>query len=270
MDYVQKAIELARKERQSKLGPGASERVPRGNRERGSGGRPESALKVEYKQTRRVELDDKVLMKNRLVAAFDSDPRVEVYRQLRTRLLREFKLNNWRTLAITSAHQGEGKTLTALNTAITLAKEVNHTVLLVDLDFQAPNIAERLGIESEAGLVEYLRGEVALEDIMVNPGFDRLVIVPTKQVEGKTSEILSSPAMKGALDEMLSRYSDRIIVFDLPPLLRDDDALVFTPYVDASLLVVEYGSTSPKDVGRCIQLLKGANVIGTVFNKVGE
>jgi capsular exopolysaccharide synthesis family protein len=266
MDYVQKAIELARQERQLKLDSGAVNRSPGSGRDK----TPGQPTAVEYKRTRRVIPDDKELKRNRVVAAFDNDPRVEVYRQLRTQILREFKINNWRTLAITSAHQGEGKTLTAINVAITLAKEVNHTVLLVDLDFQGPNIAERLGIELEAGLAEHLRGEAALEDILVNPGFERLVVAPAKKVQGKTSEILSSPAMQSTLEEMLARYSDRIIVFDLPPLLRDDDALVFIPYVDASLLVVEYGSTTPADTEKCMRLLNRANVLGTVLNKVGE
>jgi Mrp family chromosome partitioning ATPase len=74
--------------------------------------------------------------------------------------------------------------------------------------------------------------------------------------------------MKQTLEEMIKRYEERIILFDLPPLLRDDDALVFTPYVDASLLLVEYGVAQADDVERCMQLLQSTNVIGTVFNKL--
>jgi capsular exopolysaccharide synthesis family protein len=229
------------------------------------------SLNIDYSHTRRVELNRKVLMDNRVIAAFENDQRAEAYRLLRTRILRDFRRNNWHTLAITSAYNSEGKTLTAVNIAIALAQEVNQTILLVDLDFKGPNVMDVLGIPVEAGLVEFLRGEATMQDIMVNPGLDRLVIVPSLPVLGYTSEILSSPQMKATLDEMINRYPNRLIIFDLPPLLRDDDALVFTPYVDASLLVVESGgNTRAHDVERCLQLLQGTNVIGTVLNKVAE
>jgi capsular exopolysaccharide synthesis family protein len=229
------------------------------------------AHKIDYTHTRRVELNRKVLMDNRVVAAFEADPRAGAYRQLRTRILRDIRANNWRTLAITSAHTGEGKTLTAVNIAIALAQEVNQTVLLVDLDFKGPNVMDVLGIKVDAGLVECLKGEVELKDIMVNPGLDRLVVIPALPVKGHTSEILSSPTMRTVLEEIINQYDDRLIIFDLPPLLLDDDALVFTPYVDASLLIVESGGrTRARDVEHCLQLLQGTNVIGTVFNKLAE
>lgn len=267
MEYVQKAIELARQQRLEKAGS-ANPEASIAEVERSAETSKPKDSPISYSQTRRVELDLSTLKNNRIVAAFDNDDRAEPYRQLRTRILQEFKKHKWRTLAMTSAHQGEGKTLTAINTAIALAKEVNQTVLLVDLDFKDPDIAQALGIPLEAGLVEYLRGTASLQDVMINPGLERLVIVPSLPVTaGSTSEILSSPRMKATLEEMINRYPERIILFDLPPLLRDDDAMVFTPYVDASLLVVEYGVAEAKDVERCIQLLKDTNLLGTIFNK---
>ena len=205
---------------------------------------------------------------NRVVAYFDGEERTQPYRQLRTLLLREFHKHNWRTLAVTSARNNEGKTLTAVNTALTLAKDVNQTVLLVDLDFKEPDVADTLGLNIEAGLVECLRGEVSLAEVMVNPGVERLVILPSRPVHGSTSEILSSPRMAETLKDLINRFDDRIIIFDLPPLLRDDDAMVFTPYVDASLLIVEYGVTQREEIERCLHLLQGTNLVGTVLNKV--
>ena len=215
-----------------------------------------------------MELNPKTLMENRIVAAFDHDPRGGPYRQLRTQILKEFQKNGWRTLAITSAHQGAGKTLTAINIAIAIAKEVNQTVLLVDLDFKGPSLVEVLGLEAEAGFVEYLNGDAAMSDVMINPGLNRLTLLPALPVSGPTSEILSSPKMKATLKELVERYPERLIIFDLPPLLRDDDAQVFTSYVDATLLVVEQGVTLPYEVERCCQLLHGTSIIGTIFNKV--
>ena len=270
MEYVKKAIEKARQDREKNLAEGAVE----GGEADESAPPPvkpelsnDDAISIDYSQTRTVSLNTRVLVENRVVAAFDSDERAEPYRQLRTQVLKKLRDNNWRTLAITSAQQGAGKTLTAVNLAIALAKEVNQTVLLVDMDFKAPSISDVLGLEAEQGLVEYLKGEASLPDILVNPGLDRLTVLPALAVAGVTSELLSSPRMKSMLDEIVNRYTDRFIIFDLPPLLRDDDALVFTPYVDTTLLVVESGATTPKEMERCVQLLEGTNIMGTILNK---
>lgn len=279
MEYVQKAIELARKERDKKGagGAAATDAEDGVSRQDADASAESTAISpapsqtagqaITYTSSRQVTLDPQTLLANRVVAAFDDDERATPYRQLRTQILKEFKKNAFKTLAITGPHEGAGKTLTALNTAIAIAKEVNQTVLLVDLDFRGPSIAEVLGIEIDAGLAEYLRGECTLPEIMINPGLDRLVLLPAKHVSGPTSELLSSPQMQATLKELQERYDERLLVFDLPPLLRDDDALVFTPYVDATLLVVEKGVTTTDDVERCLHLLKDANVIGTVFNK---
>lgn len=275
MEYVQKAIELARKQRGKKAGQGDQRGSARQSAKMGQQAlepKDSSAVSVRdisYTESRKIELNPKTLIQNRVVAAFDNDQRGEPYRQLRTQILKEFRKNNWRTLAITSAHTGAGKTLTAVNIAMALAKDENQTVLLVDLDFKSPSMVSVLGLDVEMGLVEYLKDtSVSMSDVMINPGMERLILLPALPVSGPTSEILSSPRMKVTLKEMVEHYPDRLIIFDLPPLLQDDDALVFTPYVDATLLVVEQGVTQPHDIERCIQLLQGTSIIGTVLNKV--
>lgn len=287
MEYVQKAIELARKERLEKAAEAGSEASSESEKQDAAESAAQAVAatpsddghaqttkdasvepaSMQNSAARQVKLSDEVLRSNRIVAAFDDDERAEPYRQLRTQILKEFQKNKWKTLAVTGAHTGAGKTLTALNMAVALAKDVNQTVLLVDLDFKGPSVAEGLGLSIEAGLVEHLKGEVELADILINPGIDRLSILPALHMSGPTSELLSSPKMKETLRELIERYDERLIIFDLPPLLRDDDALVFTPLVDATLLVVEQGVTTPDQVERCLQLLQGTGVVGTVFNK---
>lgn len=263
MEYVKDAIEKARLEREQNQAnesgspASGSQRDLKRNR----------AVQVDYSQTRQVKVSNRVLLDNRVVSAFENDQRAEPYRQLRTLILKKFSDNNWRTLAITSAHRNAGKTLTALNLAIALSKDVNQTVLLADMDLKGPNILDALGIATEAGLVEHLTEGALIKDILVNPGFERLTILPSRPTTGDTSELLSSPAMRDTLHELVHRYSDRLIVFDLPPLLGDDDALVFAPYVDATLIVVESGVTTPEDLKRCYQLLENTPIIGTVLNK---
>ncbi|MBK7169231.1 MAG: CpsD/CapB family tyrosine-protein kinase [Gammaproteobacteria bacterium] len=222
---------------------------------------------ITYTQTRHVELNDKRLAENRVIAGLDYDRRVEAYRQLRTQVLKILKDNQWNTLAITSPGENAGKSLTATNLAISLSREVNHTVMLVDLDLRQPSLHEMFDITVEKGLIDYLNDEATLEEVLLNPGFQRLVLLPGRALGKYSSEILSSPQMKSLVRDISQRYTDRIIIFDLPPLLRNDDALMFTPTVDATLLVVEDGVTTADDVQRSLQLLEGSNLIGTILNK---
>ena len=267
MEYIKDAVEKARKERDEKAATGAQTEQVSGGANPAEVSEAHGEPRSEHAQSRVEQLDPTILMENRVVAAFDNDERAEPYRQLRTQVLTKFRQNNWKTLAVTSAHSGAGKTLTAVNLAITIAKERNQTVLLVDMDFKGPNVLDMLGLSTDKGLLDYLAGEAELSEILVNPGLERLTLLPSTPVAGTTSEWLSSPRMKAVLEDIVNRYSDRLVIFDLPPLLRDDDALVFTPYTDAALLVVESEVSTPEDMERCVQLLEGSNILGTVFNK---
>lgn len=262
MDYLQEAIDKARDQRHS------PETTLRGVQRLEQ---PRSGLdgqKIEYTQTRVVTLDPERLRRERIIAATDNDRRVDGYRQLRTQILRKFRENNWRTLAVTSPNSGAGKTLTALNLAISLSLEVNHTVMLVELDLRNPSILKKLGIESDYDLIDVVEGKVEMSQALINPGFDRLVILPNNGTQKRRSELLSSPQMASLFQEIVSRYDTRMIIFDLPAVLDDDDALVFAPYADATLLVVEDCVSKRADIQRTKQLLQGVRLIGTVLNKV--
>lgn len=281
MDSLQEAIEKARLEREGKIGqtasPGDSDQ-PTAPPPEPSAGQSFSASednvapvhsRVRYSTTRQIELDDEKLKRNRVIAGNMHDERVEAYRQLRSQVLSSMKQNNWQTLAITSAHENAGKTLTAVNLAICISQEVSQTVMLVDLDLRTPHVHATLGVEIEKGIVDHLRDGEPLSNIMFNPGFPRLVIVPGVSQNRFSSEMLSWPEMQHFLDDITTRYSDRIIIFDLPPLLRNDDAIVFVPKADTCLLVIEEGRTTPDDIERSLQLLDQSQVLGTLLNKVG-
>ena len=220
-----------------------------------------------YSRTPTATAEEDTLYQNRVIAGINLDPRIEVYRQLRTKVRQTLDRNHWNTLAITSPGENAGKTLTAVNLAIALSREVTHTVLLVDLDLRQPSVHNTLDIKAKYGLVDVLAGEVELEEVLINPGFPRLVVLPGRALGHYSSELLSSPAMKQLVENIRNRYASRVIIFDLPPLLRNDDALLFTPTIDATLLVVEEGVTTTDDLQRCEELLDGANLIGTVLNK---
>ena len=270
MDYIQQAIDKAREERQGNIGQSDSTDKPVTSNEPSKEqvdskkGVPDS---INYTKTRQTQISNQQLKDNRVIAGFSFEPAAEPYRQLRTQVLQKMRANDWKTLAITSPNENAGKSLTALNLAIALSQEVNQTVLLVDLDLRNPSILNLLSIEAEKGIVDHLRDEVSVSEILINPGFDRLVILPGVADPNYSSEILSSPAMKELLEDLTSRYGSRIIIFDLPALLVNDDALVFTPFVDSALLVVEDGVSTEEDIQKSLMLLEGVNLMGSILNK---
>jgi protein-tyrosine kinase len=222
---------------------------------------------ITYTHTRVVQLDPQVLEKNRVIAGAHDDRRVEVYRQLRTQVLQTLAQNGWSNLAITSPTENAGKTLTSVNLAISLSQDVNHTVLLVDLDITKPEVHTTLGVAAGDGIFDVAEGRASMEQVLFNPGMPRLVVLPGRPTGQPSSEALTSPGMLELLREMTRRYPTRIVIFDLPPLLRNDDALTFTPYADATLMVVEDGVNTPAEIERSLHLMKHANFIGTILNK---
>jgi protein-tyrosine kinase len=226
--------------------------------------------KIEYTQTRRINSPQNVLSENRLIAGNRSDPRATSFRMLRTQVLHAMRENDWTSLAITGPTSGIGKSLVATNLAISISREVNQTVLLVDVDLRRPSIHKYFDFEPDYGLLDYLKGEADLKDLFINPVFKRLVLLPGRGTSSESSELLSSPRMGNLVKDLKTKYQSRIIIFDLPPLLNIDDAMVFLPNVDATLLVVENGRNTQSEVQNSMRLLEGTNLIGTVLNKADE
>lgn len=222
---------------------------------------------LKYTHTRVVEVPQSVLLKHRLIAAVPEHELKDSYRMLRTRVLQAMREKGWNSLAVTGPASGCGKTLTALNLAISLAMEVTHTVLLVDLDLRKPSIHEYFEYQPRYGLGDYLFHDVPVSEILFSPSIDRLVVLPGREMIHNSSEMLRSPRMVKLVNELKSRYPDRLVVFDLPPILAADDALAFAPYTDAMLIVAEDGGTSREDLEKALEVLKGVPIIGTVLNK---
>ena len=222
---------------------------------------------IQYSSTAILNIHPEELAKNRIISGFSNEQTLAEYNILRTRVLQRLKANNWNTLAVTSSAPGAGKTLTAINLAISLAREVNHTVMLVDLDLRKPNVARSFNCAPPYGILDYWRDDVPLNEILFNPGIERLVILPGTRPVHNSSEILSSPKMVNLVHELRSRYASRIIIFDLPPVLVSDDVLAFSPYVDAMLLVIEDGQTRKDELRHTMELMSDINILGTVLNK---
>ena len=212
-----------------------------------------------------------ILVDRHIVCITDPDsPASEQYRKLRARILARTKQDFQNTIMVTSADVGEGKSITSINFAVALAREIDHTVLLVDADMRKPSIHKYLGIKTDRGLSDYLSGQVELSDVLINTGLGRLVLLPAGNACSNPAELLSSNRMKELVKEMKHRYADRYIVIDTPPVLVSADAISMSNHVDGVIFVVQAAKTSEKTVKKAINLLKGATMLGIVYNNVPD
>lgn len=259
MERIKQALELARQEREK---PGAKAAVPRS-----SSGKSVADQDIEYTETQSVSLSVRDLRERRIVID-QQNTITDAYRMLRTQVLHRLNENGWNTLAITSPRTGDGKSLTAINLAISLAREVDYTVLLVDANLRSPSIHDYFGFDIECGLSDYLCDDATLSEILVHPeGIPRFVVLPAGHAISNSSEMLSSPKMNRLVSELKNRYPSRIVLFNLPPLLESSDALAFMPNTDAALLIIEEGKTQEHELRQSFELMQGCEVIGTVLNK---
>jgi Mrp family chromosome partitioning ATPase len=200
-----------------------------------------------------------------------SDPAAAAYRMLRTQVLQRLDAHGWRSLAIFSPGTDDGKTTTAINLAVSLASDRLHTVLLVDFDFRRPTLADRLGLTAEFGSDDAITGRAPLEECLYHPeGFDRLVVLPARSTLGNSSEILAGPQSRQLVADLRARYPERVIIYDLPPVLYADDALSFAPLVECGLMVASEGRTRRNDLVRTLELLSKTPIVGTVLNRASD
>jgi len=222
---------------------------------------------IKYSKTQVVPISPAELQKNQILAAIPHSEEGQIFRTLRTKIARKMRQNNWVTIGVTSANKGEGKTLVASNLAVALAMELNQSVMLVDMDMQNPKIHSNFNLEPSAGLAELLKGEAELEDILLNPGIERLVILPGHGSSSNSSELLAAPVAEKFFKDAKKRYRTRLIVCDLPAVLPTDDVLASIHNIDCSLLVLEEGRNSEVDIRRVMQVLQNTEIVGTVLNK---
>ena len=266
MDRIRKALDLARHEREHPFGSATEE--PREQASRQSTRLPAA---IQYTKTRMFSPSAGLLESNRIIAhpgISSTDPAAAAFRMLRTQVLQRLDENAWRSLAFVSPGSEDGKTTTAINLAVSLANDERHTVLLVDFDLKKPMIAKMLGIEAHAGTDDILRGTARVEDCLFYPeGFSRLVVLPAAAPMAHSSEALTGSRCRELVAELRCRYPERILLFDLPPILNADDALAFVPLVECVLMVIAEGATRRQDLLRSMELLRRVPIVGTVLNR---
>jgi len=266
MDRIQRALDLSKLQAQGARNP-LPEEDPRTER---------IALNREFslgvvESVARLPVDWTACRAKRIVSTLDVQAAGHAYRMLRTQVLQRARTHGLSTLGVISAINGEGKTLTAINLALSLAAEPNQSVVLVDFDLRRPAIASTLGLSPQQGLEAWFTSDIPTRSVCYGiEGVERLHVLPTLAPVAGSSEILAGLGTRKLLNELKGRDSSRLLVVDLPPVLLSDDALMVAPLLDGVVLVVHERRTRREDVVRVMELLGNTKIVGTVLNRSSE
>jgi len=190
----------------------------------------------------------------------------EQFRKLRTQLLTLNLPNQPKTIMVTSASEGEGKTLVSTNLATILAHDLQSYALLVDADLRNPALSRWFGLHNGRGLSDYLTGGSEIPELLLKTKIAKLSILSSGTVRDNPVELIGSKRMGSLVDELRSRYSDRYIIFDSSPLLATTEPSVLTKLVDGIILVVRSGSTPRETVKQALTTIDPAKILGIILN----
>ena len=176
-------------------------------------------------------------------------------------------VENPNLIMVTSSLAGEGKTFTAINLALSIATELDKTVLLADADVAKPDVGAMLGVRAEKGLIDVLLGDVRVPDVLLRTDIPNLTLLPAGRRHPHANELLASDSMRLLAQELSSRYADRIVVFDSPPLLLTSEARVLAGLMGQIVLVIEESRTLQPVVKEALSMLDSSEIVGLVLNK---
>lgn len=170
-------------------------------------------------------------------------------------------------IMVTSALIGEGKSFSSVNLAMSIAMELDSTVLLVDADVARPSVLRMLGLPPGPGLLDVLEGKADISSVLLKTNIDKLTLLPSGTPHMQATELLASDAMRLLLDDMSRRYPDRIVVFDSPPLLLTTEARVLATQMGQVVMIVQADKTLQADVEHALATIKGCQHVNLVLNK---
>jgi len=224
----------------------------------------------EISRIRDASLNWKVNPKLIVLSAPDSMD-AENFKVLRAHVLMAGKKNSPpRTILVTSAFPGEGKTFVAANLAVSIALGIDEYVLLVDCDLRRPQVHAMMGYSKSKGLGELLKGKMEVPDILIKTGIEKMSIITAGAPQKNPSELLSSSRMESFIEEVRSRYSDRFIILDATPAQFTSESAVLARHVDGILLVVMANKTPREATKKVTQNLPKDKILGIVFNGHSE
>ena len=220
-----------------------------------------------FVQTSVVAVPVRKLLNNRLVAVADRDAASDQIKLLRTRVFQHTRSKGWNVIQVTGPGSNEGKSLIAVNLAISIAMDTRQTTVLVDLNFRKPAVHQLLGLGPDLpGLKSYFLDETPLEDLFVSPGIKKLCVLPAGGSMPHPTELMGSPKMESLITELKGRYQDRYIIIDTPGINMCPDPVVISEYVDAVIMVARIGHTSQDAVGTAVNRLPREKILGVVLN----
>ncbi|MEI7635699.1 MAG: polysaccharide biosynthesis tyrosine autokinase [Syntrophus sp. (in: bacteria)] len=214
-------------------------------------------------------IPEDVVLDNKLVSFFaPSSMASEQFRRLRSYIIKPGMENSPKTILVTSAMAGEGKSLISINLAIVIATELHSHALLVDCDLRNPTLSRWFGFQEGKGLSDYLTGEASLPDLLVKTSVDKLSILPGGALPDNPVELIGSNKMRSFVADLKARYADRYIILDSSPLLATTEPSVLNQMVDGILLVIKSGDTPRESIQQALKLLDKKKIIGVVLNKM--
>ena len=174
-------------------------------------------------------------------------------------------------IMVTSSLPGEGKTYCAINLAMSIAMELDHTVLLVDADVARPSVLRTLGLPAQRGLMDILIDDkLDLSDVMLRTNVDTLSILPAGTSTPRATELLASSTMSNMVNEIANRYPDRVVIFDSPPLLLTSESRVLASHMGQIVMVVEAQTTTQHAVKESLRQLEGCSNVNLIYNKARD
>ncbi len=225
--------------------------------------------------SRQATIDLNRLQELGVITRYDEKSRIaEEFRIIKRPLIQdafnrtEGHARNSNLIMVTSALAGEGKTFCAINLAMSIAMEMDHTVLLIDADVARPSIPRHLGIKSEKGLMDVLLNDnVDLTDVIMRTNIEKLSVLLAGRKSQRSTELLASQSMSNLLTDISRRYHDRIIIFDSPPLLLTTESRVLATQMGQVVVVVESEITPQKQVMEALQQIESCRDIKLIYNK---
>ena len=258
--------------------PAAPEAVPHAAPKAAPKAPEADARPAQKSSTRRVELDLNRMRDLGMVTAAGG----------RTRLLEDFRVikrpliqrafaeraegeKPGNLIMVTSSLPGEGKTYCAINLAMSIAMELDHTVLLVDADVARPSVLRSLGLPAHRGLMDILVDDkIDMADVMLRTNVDTLSILPAGTSTPRATELLASSSMSTLVSEIANRYRDRVVIFDSPPLLLTSESRVLASHMGQIVMVVEAQTTTQHAVKEALRQLESYPNVNLIYNKTRE
>ncbi|MCZ8234211.1 MAG: XrtA-associated tyrosine autokinase [Inhella sp.] len=222
-----------------------------------------------------VELNLNALaVKGYLTPGSPRTPMADQYRVIKRPLIKNAvgqgaaTLNHANLIMVTSALAGEGKSFTSLNLAMSVAAELDHTVMLVDADVARPSLLRMLGLPPGPGLLDVLEGQAEMTDVLLRTNVDKLTLLPSGTPHPRATELLASEAMRELLNDMAQRYPDRIIIFDSPPLLLTTESRVLATQMGQIVIVVAAEATPQNAVQQALAAVENCPLKLMLLNQV--